>query len=338
MSFMKKQCWKGKITQCWKEKREEIIKEVAVPEPRRQNDKKSKTQVGDCKVISQKVRKNIIPFIIGMVYIFIGIFIYLIPNAPIFCDLKGVWENSVFFSFELIILGQYSVLYGIIAQLGSNDNRYQKKSCYFILTVALALMLPYHLIIRFINKLLNLVRQKHVAYLFPYYLLSIFAVLLLFSIAAIKVPTLKEFVDLRLKIKLNDEAIAFIIVFVSICLYFKITELFAWLSTRSVVRSVQKSRLKRESKNNWRGTMKDELYRNERKENMRKEWEVVRAEIQYSKLYFYILLNVIILCSPIGENEFLRLIVNEIVGVTTLAALAREVRSSMKNEAGKVEM
>ena len=32
MSFMKKQCWKGKITQCWKEKREEIIKEVAVPE------------------------------------------------------------------------------------------------------------------------------------------------------------------------------------------------------------------------------------------------------------------------------------------------------------------
>jgi len=28
MSFMKKQCWKGKITQCWKEKREEIIKEV----------------------------------------------------------------------------------------------------------------------------------------------------------------------------------------------------------------------------------------------------------------------------------------------------------------------
>ena len=32
--------------------------------------------------------------------------------------------------------------------------------------------------------------------------------------------------------------------------------------------------------------MKDELYRNERKENMRKEWEVVRAEIQYSKLYF----------------------------------------------------
>jgi len=51
MSFMKKQCWKGKITQCWKEKREEIIKEVAVPEPRRQNDKKSKTQVGDCKVI-----------------------------------------------------------------------------------------------------------------------------------------------------------------------------------------------------------------------------------------------------------------------------------------------
>ncbi|MFR1024749.1 MAG: hypothetical protein ACLSFF_17915 [Roseburia intestinalis] len=96
--------------------------------------------------------------------------------------------------------------------------------------------------------------------------------------------------------------------------------------------------MKRESKNNWRGTMKDELYRNERKENMRKEWEVVRAEIQYSKLYFYILLNVIILCSPIGENEFLRLIVNEIVGVTTLAALAREVRSSMKNEAGKVEM
>ena len=84
------------------------------------------------------------------------------------CVLKGVWENSVFFSFELIILGQYSVLYGIIAQLGSNDNRYQKKSCYFILTVALALMLPYHLIIRFINKLLNLVRQKHVAYLFPY--------------------------------------------------------------------------------------------------------------------------------------------------------------------------
>ena len=44
MSFMKNQCWKGKITQCWKEKREEIIKEVAVPEPRRQNDKKSKTQ------------------------------------------------------------------------------------------------------------------------------------------------------------------------------------------------------------------------------------------------------------------------------------------------------
>ena len=50
------------------------------------------------------------------------------------------------------------------------------------------------------------------------------------------------------------------------------------------------------------------------------------------------MLNVIILFSPIGENEFLRLIVNEIVGVTTLAALAREVRSSMKNEAGKVEM
>ena len=142
------------------------------------------------------------------------------------------------------------------------------------------------------------------AYLFPYYLLSIFAVLLLFSIAAIKVPTLKEFVDLRLKIKLNDEAIAFIIVFVSICLYFKITELCAWLSTRSVVRSVQKSRLKRESKNNWRGTMKDELYRNERKENMRKEWEVVRAEIQYSKLYFYILLNVIIYVVLLEKTSF----------------------------------
>lgn len=180
MSFMKKQCWKGKITQCWKEKREEINKEVAVMKPRRQNDKKSKTQVGDCKVISQKVRKNH-----NSIYYRNGIYFYrdiYLSNTQCayFCDLKGVWENSVFFSFELIILGQYSVLYGIIAQLGSNDNRYQKKSCYFILTVALALMLPYHLIIRFINKLLNLVRQKHVAYLFPYYLLSIFAVLLLF--------------------------------------------------------------------------------------------------------------------------------------------------------------
>ena len=67
---------------------------------------------------------------------------------------------------------------------------------------------------------------------------------------------------------------------------------------------MQKSRLKRESKNNWRGTMKDELYRNERKENMRKEWEVVRAEIQYSNLYFYILLNVIIYVVLLEKTSF----------------------------------
>lgn len=182
------------------------------------------------------------------------------------------------------------------------------------------LMFPYHLFIKEAKKLIKDNRQEHVIYLLPYYCISIFIVLFLFVFAA-------QFISCLGLSKAYDEVLGFIIVIILVAAFLGMNKGFAYFSTKSLIKSAQKAEVKRTSKVNWRRTLNNSEHKKERKSKFNEEWEIVKEELEYSKIYFYMLLTVLILCMPREEGTLTSLLTNQFMGITTSAALGREARA-----------
>ena len=124
--------------------------------------------------------------------------------------------------------------------------------------------------------------------------------------------------------------VAFMVVVLLIWEFFGLGHFFAFLGTKSVIRSVHKGKIKKVSKKNWRGTMKNPVHKQAQRESFEKEWSIVKEELQYTKIYFYVLFNILVLCIPKGNSEWIKLFFNQFIGITSIAALLREVKSKIE--------
>lgn len=304
----------NKIKEFLCKNRDEIIDSVTTTKQSKKHGKKKQAEIEEKIKREHKAVK--VPLIIGIIYVFVGAVLlrYLIQN-----DLFIAEPRNVVIGFELIILGTYSLLHTLIfyCVLGRWSGKCIVK---FLKAILIVLMLPYHLCIKGIKAFIKDKRQEHVMYLFPYYLISLLIVMFSFNLAL-------NFIS-RLEIsEAYNEVVSFIIVCCLILEFFGFGKFFAYFITKFVIKSVQKSEIKKISKINWRGTMKDDKHKEERRNKFNDEWTIVKKELEYTKIYFYIILTVLVLWIPKKDNSLAELLVNQFLGITAIAALARESKT-----------
>lgn len=98
------------------------------------------------------------------------------------------------------------------------------------------------------------------------------------------------------------------------------------------IRREQKEQIKGISKVNWRGTMKDEDHRQARKNKFNCEWNIIKKELEYTRIYVYIILTILVLLIPKESGSLTEMFVNQFLGITTIAALAREAKAKRKDD------
>lgn len=301
------------IKEFWCKNRDEIIDSIMSTKQKKQ-EKKKREEIEDYLKRESKAIK--LPLIIGIIYVLAGIiFLWYYGRYSSFVTEP---QNTII-GFELIIAGIYALLYVLVFY----SERGEWKKHWFLKIIrglVFLLMLPYHIGIKLIKSFLKDTRQEHVSQFFPYYLISLFIVIFTY------IFMIKLIAGWGLDEAYNGIA-GFIVVLVLLKEFFWCGKLFAYLSTKSVIMSVQRAEVKRTSKVNWRGTMKDELHKQERYDNFEKEWVVVKEELEYTEIYFYIILTVLVLWIPKESGSLSELLSNQFFGITTIAALAREVKS-----------
>lgn len=296
------------------ETRSEIIESVS---SNRESDNQRKTSLDADARKKRELGTIIRLLVVGEVYIVVGVvFLSLFIKGGRFA--KDPYP-AIIGGIVLLFLGVYALVYSCLLfcmQEEVSERKLAKKGKEFLI----CLMFPYHICIKGAKKLIKDNRQEHVIYLLPYYCISIFIVLFLFVFVA-------QFISCLGLSKSYDEVLGFIIVIVLVTVFWGMNKGFAYLSTKSLIWSVQKAKVKRTSKGNWRGTLNNSEHKKERKSKFEEEWKTVKKELEYSKIYFYMLLTILIICMPREEGSLMSLLKNQFMGITTIAALWREVRA-----------
>lgn len=310
---------KIKIKEFWYQNRDEIIDSVTNTKQSEKQGKKKKTEIEEKMKRERKAIK--LPLILGVVYVLIGaVSLWHLKQNNLFT----VKPQKAVIGFELIILGIYALLYTFIfycVQGRWRDKRLVKN----IKAILILFMLPYHLCIKGIKAFIKESRQEHVMHTFPYYLISLLIVMLSFILIGHIISGLKIS-------EVYKEFICFIIVWILIIEFFVFGKIFAYFSTKSIIKSVQKAEVKSNSKINWRNALKSDDHKKDRLEKFEREWETVKKELEYTKIYFYIVLTALVLWIPKEDGALTTVLVNQFLGITTIAALAREVKGKKEND------
>ena len=290
------------IKELWAVNRDEIV--ASVMSHKQDNEKR-------------ELKSIRLMLIVGVAYFLAGV--VLLAYNVIKCNSKvkvapELWVGSV----ELIVLGIYSLLYACIFYSIKNKWKIGK-------AIVICLMMPYHICIKRIKAFIKDSRQEHVSYLLSYYLIGLFIVLATYIFLTGIIARLRF-----------DEGynwtIGFVVVFILIREFLVCGRVFAYLSTRQLVCSVQKYEIKKISKINWRGVYKDDVHKQERADRIKAEWAIVKEELKYSRIYFYIILTVLVLCMPKESGTISELLSNQFIGITTVAALIRETKNEKQKE------
>lgn len=225
-------------------------------------------------------------------------------------------------SVELILLGIYALL-----NVGISYSVFfkweDKRVLVHIKTIFIVLMMPYHFVLKFIKTLIKSGKQEHVAYLFVYYMLS--ALIVFFSYIVLVGCIARASVN-----EAFNGVIGFVLVCILIAIFFLCGKLFAYVSTKQLIKGVQKIEIKKQSKVNWRKTLNNKEHRDERKHKFEEEWSIVKRELSYTRIYFYIILTIFILWIPKESGSISELLSNQFMGITTIAALGREAKGQIE--------
>lgn len=267
----------------------------------------------------KKNLNNVIFNIMVVLYLFIGI-ILIIGYFKLF-------DNIQFkvIGVEFLVLGIYGLLSSCVLFIQIKEKKHIWEI--WICNLSIALMLPYRMFSKLLNKILKDSRQKHVAYLYPYYLISLLLTLLT---AIILIYSWEIYYN----ISQFNNIIGLVMAFFFINEYLLLGKKFAKWLIKLEVDKVQIDEIREKSMINWYRTFKDPIHKKNRQSRFKEEWKTVELELEYTKIYFYIILTVLVLCIP-KSNSNIDIILNQFMGVVTITALGREVKAKIdgKNEA-----
>ena len=308
-----------KKSKSWYQKNKEEIIDTITIKRQMEYTGKLKGEINDR--IEREYKTIKIPLIMGFLYVSLGIILlYCIHNK----NLLVSFPEMPIVGLELIVLGIYALLYSFIFYCVCGHNS-DKKIIKIIEEILIVLMYPYHFCIKVIKAFIKDKRQEHVIYLFPYYLISLVlalfsAFLIMYIISQIGENTVYE------------QVIIFFIVCWFIFVFFAFGNLNIFILVKWAIRREQKEQIKGISKVNWRGTMKDEAHRQARKNKFNCEWNIIKKELEYTRIYVYIILTILVLWIPKRSGSLTEMFVNQFLGITTIAALAREAKAKRKDD------
>ena len=162
----------------------------------------------------------------------------------------------------------------------------------------------------------------------PEIFLSLFISLFLFvTIEQFALETATRLVGKIINIDFKDEFIILIAVVSLIATFFGMS--------RVLIRFSIKKQIDWEKKK-WEIENIDILMDEEVEKKISEKYEYLlkeaEIELRYSELYFFVLTNFILLSCHFDEGTYAKMVENAFMGVTTLAALVREVGSAKQKE------
>lgn len=286
--------------------------------------------VEDIKWRKDHIRKrNIIYLVImGIIYVIIsGIIVFgEIPFDKVNIDRIQI----IVLAIELFLIGMYAIFYSGLfffeLKIIESENSGKKGQVILkiLVQVLLVLISPYYYCAKFLKNIIKNIRQQHVMQLLPNYLISLLAVLFFLVVIYSSDKYL-------IKIKYL-EGICFALDLVLLAIFYGSGKILSKVMLKSIIRSTQKYEIKRVSKNNWRDAFKDEIHRKARKDRFNKEWKKVEEELEYTKIYFYMALSILLLCFPKNDSKVIQIMMEQFLGIISIAALSREVHSKKENE------
>lgn len=108
-----------------------------------------------------------------------------------------------------------------------------------------------------------------------------------------------------------------------------------WLISKTVKLEIwteQKWELKKVSPVGLRDVMRNEDSITKREKRYEERKKVLDEEIKNTEIWFFVVVTLVLLIIPVDEtNTIGRLFVSEFMGITTLFALTREVRTNIKD-------
>lgn len=262
---------------------------------------------------------TILQFAIGLIYVMLGVFMLCKKERANLLIERGLAQDIVI-GTELLVLGVYALLHVTITLSEHSRCKLVK----MIQSVAVTLIMPYYVCIDGLKRLMKDTRQEHVAFFLPFYLVSLLVVAITF-VCGLKVLAEWKFVYSYI------EMATLIMVLLLVIEFLALGKGFVRLFWKWVTRSERLDMINAVNKQNSNGVKINDEWEEMLKDKGRYEWKYIKDELEYTKIYIYIMLVIMVLCIP-KDNILLELMSNQLLGITTIAALGREVKGKMKGE------
>lgn len=278
--------------------------------------------------------RNSFILILALIYILAGILCLLFPNNIIINFVASDSIGKLVLIWILILGGWYMFIYGTFLKLRKKyvDDINHKMG--LIMWFLFLLIVPFELMKKIIQIVLNVSRQKETIQYIPEFFLSLALTLIITMTVYLKWgETFVNSLHSKTNIVVNDETITLILVVLIILTFFYLSKIMICELERLYIYLEEKRIVKSKSKINYRKTLNDNLHLEQRQKKYAKRMTIINRELDYSRIYFYLIVNIILLCIHIDPSDIYgTLFKNTFLGVTTLAALIREVQSRYESE------
>lgn len=269
--------------------------------------------------------------VMSMVYILLGIAIKAFPNSTIllFLGLSSVALQNitvvVLLAGGLFMFVVWLFLYNKICW-NRKGKIVTSESCWFLTEILFLLILPLIYCKNFVFTVLRKTRQQTIFTYMPELFLALLLSFLTFGI--IELPALKLLILLLeelFHIIVSEEFVALYTVVMITATFFLESKLIVHKSIRIYLRQI--------AKHNARIDSTEKMQQNSIEDKYNELKAEADQELEYSELYFYVLVNLILLSVHLDENDvYGKMLANAFIGLTALAALFREVNTKKANE------
>lgn len=277
--------------------------------------------------------KNILRIVVIAICIGCGVLCLIFPENVILAKI-GATANGLSNILTIMFFGGGLLMIALVVTIFSNRYLIKRgKSIDYnhagrLVKILFIFILPLILLEKLLMYILRAGRQKMIVMYMPEIFLSLFISLFLFvTIEQFALETATRLVGKIINIDFKDEFIILIAVVSLIATFFGMS--------RVLIRFSIKKQIDWEKKK-WEIENIDILMDEEVEKKISEKYEYLlkeaEIELKYSELYFFLLTNVILLSCHFDEGTYAKMVENAFMGVTTLAALVREVGSAKQKE------
>lgn len=240
--------------------------------------------------------------ILALIYIVLGICFFRK------CSLLIKLFQYEFIGVPFICGGIYALCSSVIIVL--TNKILNINHAHIIINIAILFLIPYYIAENCINKFIQHSHQEHVMLSMLYFGID-FLICILVLLAIINKQS-----------NCNNDLVCFFIVLIFMLSFWNLGKITAWLLTKLDV----KFRVKYDIKNN--SISKEDVIIYKRKLFML-QWNIIKTELQYSMLYWYIIISILVLMMPKMDGSILQRLSNQFMGITAIAALCREAKAKI---------